>query len=241
MIDVEIKVTYGSFVPPKTMLDDIAEIKAKEHTHDNSETLNRVTDSMLNDIGSNTESRHSHDNKEIIDSISADDLNNIDANTVARHSHENASVLGKIGESGGGMTYDGKPIGGGERAVIEETFTEEYGDFAFVLTESTNYPAKNVILTVASSSINENTEIKTVKILFAGKTEFIDVRDIALNHNAFYEPCIASMLHPVADDGSESFVEGFKVAVMYFPYDCKAYSNIRSGGYSAVKVEYYGG
>ena len=165
----------------------------------------------------------------------------IKANTIARHIHSNKDTLGKLGESGGKLTYDGKPVGGDARAVIEETFTEEYGDFAFVLTASDTYPVKNAVLTVASASITENTEIKSVKILFSGKTDYVDVKDIPIKYNGYFEPCIVSAFHPVADDGSESFVVGFKVASLYFPVDCKAYTDIRNGSYSAVKVEYYGG
>ena len=153
----------------------------------------------------------------------------------------NYVVLNKLGDSNGNLTYDGKVVGGDARAVIEETFTEEYGDFAFVLTASDTYPVKNAVLTVASASITENTEIKSVKILFSGKTDYIDVKDIPMKHNTYYEPCIVSAFHPVADDGSESLVVGFKVASLYFPVDCKAYTDIRNGNYSAVKVEYYGG
>lgn len=241
MIDVEIKVTYGSFAPPKTLLDDIAEIKTKEHTHDNFDAINQVTESVLVDIRSNTNARHSHSNKDIIDSISENELNNITENTAARHSHANTDTLGKLGESGGKLTYDGKAVGGDSRTVIEETFTEEYGDFAFVLTASNTYPVKNAVLTVASDSITENTEIKSVKILFSGKTDYVDVKDIPIKYNGYFEPCIVSAFHPVADDGSESLVVGFKVASLYFPVDCKAYTDIRNGSYSAVKVEYYGG
>lgn len=153
----------------------------------------------------------------------------------------NYVVLNKLGDSGGKLTYDGKPVGGDSRTVIEETFTEEYGDFAFVLTASDTFPVKNAVLTVASASITENTEIKSVKILFSGKTDYVDVKDIPIKYNGYFEPCIVSAFHPVADDGSESLVVGFKVASLYFPVDCKAYTDIRNGSYSAVKVEYYGG
>lgn len=153
----------------------------------------------------------------------------------------NYVVLNKLGDSNGRLTYDGKPVGGDSRTVIEETFTEEYGDFAFVLTASDTYPVKNAVLTVASASITENTEIKSVKILFSGKTDYVDVKDIPIKYNGYFEPCIVSAFHPVADDGSESLIVGFKVASLYFPVDCKAYTDIRNGSYSAVKVEYYGG
>ena len=159
----------------------------------------------------------------------------IKANTLARHTHSNSDTLDKLGDSNGTLTYNGKPIGGGEREVIEESFTEEYGDFAFTIID------KVAILTVASDSINENTEIKSIKILFASETNYIDINDVALHYNEFGEPCISSMLHPTPDDGSESFVVGFKVASIYFPLNCKALSNIESGGYSAVAVDYYGG
>lgn len=165
----------------------------------------------------------------------------IAANTAARHTHANTETLDKLGETNGSLTYDGKPVGGDSRAVIEETFTEEFGDFAFTLTESDTYPVKNAVLTVASTSMTENTEIKSVKILFSGKTDYIDVKDIPLKHNAYYEPCIVSAFHPIVDDGSESFVEGFKVATLYFPFNCQAYSDISNGSYSAVAVQYYGG
>lgn len=235
MIDVEIKVTYGSFAPPKTLLDDIAEIKTKEHTHDNIDAINQVTESMLVDIRSNTNTRHSHSNKDIIDSISENELNNITENTAARHSHANTDTLGKLGDSNGRLTYDGKPVGGESRTVIEETFTEEYGDFAFVMT------SKVAVLTVASSSINENTEIKTVKILFSQENEYVDAKEIALKYNVNGEPCIVSAYHPADDDGSESLVVGHKVASLYFPLNCRALTSIEGGSYSAVAVQYYGG
>lgn len=235
MIDVEIKVTYGSFAPPKTLLDDIAEIKTKEHTHDNIDAINQVTESVLVDIRSNTNARHSHSNKDIIDSISENELNNITKNTAARHTHANTETLNKLSESGGKLTYDGKAVGGDSRPVIEETFTEEFGDFAFVKTE------KVAVLTVASSSINKKTEIKTVKILFLQENEYIDVKDIPLIYNEYGEPCIVSAYHPADDDGSESLVVGHKVASLYFPLNCRALTKIEGGSYSAVAVQYYGG
>ena len=177
----------------------------------------------------------------VADTDNPDIISAIAANTSARHTHTNIETLGKLGDSNGSLTYGGKPVGGDTRPVIEETFTEEFGDFAFVLTASNTYPVKNAVLTVASDSITENTEIKSIKILFSGKTDYVDVKDIPIKYNGYFEPCIVSAFHPVADDGSESLVVGFKVASLYFPVDCKAYTDIRNGSYSAVKVEYYGG
>ena len=159
----------------------------------------------------------------------------IKANTLARHTHANTETLNKLSESGGKLTYDGKAVGGDSRPVIEETFTEEFGDFAFVKT------GKVAVLTVASSSINKKTEIKTVKILFLQENEYIDVKDIPLIYNEYGEPCIVSAYHPADDDGSESLVVGHKVASLYFPLNCRALTSIEGGSYSAVKVEYYGG
>ena len=147
----------------------------------------------------------------------------------------NQDVLNKLGETNGSLTYDGKPVGGESRTVIEETFTEEYGNFAFVMVN------KVAVLTVASSSINENTEIKTVKILFSQENEYVDAKEIPLKYNENGEPCIVSAYHPADDNGSESLVVGHKVASLYFPLNCRALTKIEGGSYSAVAVQYYGG
>lgn len=147
----------------------------------------------------------------------------------------NQDVLNKLGDNNGELTYDGKPVGGDSRTVVEETFTEDLIDFTFVV------DSRVAVLTVASPSINENTEIKSVKIQFVKNGEFVDVKDIPLLYNENGEPCIVSSHHPAVDDGSKSFLEGFKVASLYFPVSCTAYTKISSGVYNAVSVEYYGG
>ena len=147
----------------------------------------------------------------------------------------NYVVLNKLGDSNGNLTYDGKPVGGESRTVIEETFTEPLNDFVIV------YSNRIAVLTVASASINEASEIKSVKILFSDSLDYIDVNDLPLKYNESGEPCVVSALHPVPDDGMVSNVVGFKVASLYFPVSCKAATKISADGYSAVKIEYYGG
>ena len=147
----------------------------------------------------------------------------------------NYVVLNKLGDSGGNLTYNGKPVGGDARTVIEETFTEPLIDFAIV---NSNRIAG---LTVASASINEASEIKSVKILFSDSSDYIDVNDLSLKYNESGEPCVVSALHPAPDDGTVSNVVGFKVASLYFPISCKAETKISADGYSAVKIQYYGG
>lgn len=159
----------------------------------------------------------------------------IAANTAARHTHENADVLNKLGDSGGSLTYDGKPVGGDARKVIEETFTESLIDYEIV------YDNRIAVVHVASNSINEKTEIKSVKILFNGSADFIDVNDLPLKYNENGEPCVVSSLHPASNEGDISSVDGFKVASLYFPVSCKASTKIGSELYSAVKIQYYGG
>ena len=146
----------------------------------------------------------------------------------------NQDVLNKLGDSNGSLTYDGKPVGGGERATAEVSFTQEWSDF-LVSTDTTN---KKVSITVNSDSLTTETEIKSISVLFEGQQDYIDLRDLTLHINENCEPCTVAYHHPSIDAGESGFA-GLRVAALYFPMSGKAYQLVNSYAYSAVKIVYY--
>lgn len=158
----------------------------------------------------------------------------IKANTLARHTHSNTETLNKLGDSNGKLTYDGKPVGGGERATAEVSFTQEWSDFLI----STDTTSKKVSITVNSDSLTTETEIKSISVLFEGQQDYIDLRDLTLHINEDCEPCTVAYYHPSIDEGESGFA-GLRVAALYFPISGRAYQFFNSNSYSAVKIVYY--
>ena len=157
----------------------------------------------------------------------------IKANTLARHTHANIETLDKLGDNNGRLTYDGKAIGGGERATAEVSFTEEWGDF-FIVTDTIN---KKVSITVKSNSLTTETEIKSISVLFDGQQDYIDLRDLTL-FDEDCEPCTIAYHHPSIDKTEPGFA-GLRVAALYFPTAGAVYQIFFSNLYLAVKIVYY--
>ena len=132
----------------------------------------------------------------------------IAANTAARHTHENADTLGKLGDSGGSLTYDGKAVGGRQTATVTLDISESTLD-------SPN-ASSTIIFLNNTNKVPENAEIAIIE-LNAGTAEspiWIDLRDMSalypanpyslmyhkLQHNDTYGSYfLVSILSPIGD------------------------------------------
>ena len=146
MINVDVQVTYGSWTPPKNIYDDLISLKNKAHTHENGT---------------------------ILDSINSGTFDNIAANTSARHTHENAVTLNKLGDSNGGLTYDGKAVGGRQTATVTLDISETTLDSP--VASSTNIYLNN------TNKVPDNAEIVSVELNNGtiDVPDWIDLRDMS--------------------------------------------------------------
>lgn len=83
----------------------------------------------------------------------------IAANTAARHTHENADTLGKLGDSNGSLTYDGKAVGGGNETNVVILTAEEWDIEASMNPEKCTF-----VFAYNTNKIPENAEIANVEI-----------------------------------------------------------------------------
>ncbi|MGN0546881.1 MAG: hypothetical protein ACI4I3_06070 [Acutalibacteraceae bacterium] len=206
------------------------------HEHENKDVLDTLNESLLDDIGSLKELSHSHTNKSVLERLTRSDLENISLNTNARHTHKNAETLGKLGDSEGKLTYDGRAVG--ERATKTVTFTSLCNDFYYTSPVTRCF----LIDVLAKDGLTSGTEIKS--ILIKGENGFIDIKDLSIKENEG-KPCIVSYLHADYDDGSTlmddngNYQQGVNIATLYFPNSGTAYTKFSNENYSEIEVEFY--
>ena len=181
MINVDVQVTYGSWTPPQNIYDDLISLKNKAHTHENGT---------------------------ILDSINSGIFDNIAANTAARHTHENAETLNKLGDSNGGLTYDGKAVGGRQTATVTLDISEA--------TLDSPMSSSTIIFLGNTNKVPENAEIVSVELNNGtiDVPDWIDLRDMSalypansyslmshkLQHNDTYGSYfLVSILFPIGD------------------------------------------